>query len=212
MVGAARVAAPSPMKTRAYERWLRQARIPLALAAAVASALFAAASSPSLSVFAMPIAYATGTIFALAAGGKRICAVLLGTLTVAEAVGFGTLLGALGALCVALSPPVYCIGGPCSGAPHVSLWLLGFAVFLFAPIFETIVIQGWLQTRIADLFGPSTSTILTALVFIVIHARVSVVLVVLAFAFSIVRTKHQSLLAIMIAHTLANISAFLITG
>ena len=77
------------------------------------------------------------------------------------------------------------------------------AVLLLAPLFESIVFQGWFQT-VLQRSGSLIAIAGTSAVFILVHLAVSPFLLVAALVFSLLRFYTRSLLYVIIAHVAIN--------
>lgn len=168
---------------------------------------------PRFGSYATFVGYAAGSIVALRSGGRHVLRPMLGSLRPSSAVVVGALFGILGCLCQLASPRYYCLPQPCTppSLADPSPTLIAIGVVIVTPIFETIVFQGWIQTRLSQFFGLLVGAVITTALFILMHFGVSVTLLVMAVSFCWIRIRWGSLLSITIAHSIANLGIFILS-
>ncbi len=95
----------------------------------------------------------------------------------------------------------YCLVPHCMDVAFLPSDIVG--VLLAAPLFESIVFQGWLQT-VLQRSGAMIAIAGTSVAFIMIHLAISPFLLVAALVLSLLRFYTRSLSYVIIAHTAIN--------
>lgn len=187
-----------------YDRWLSQSRVPSAFLFALGATIAVCIPTPNAARASITLYVAFGA-WVLWNGRRAFWRPFFGTLNMYQVAVMGVLVALATLLCSWIAPQSLCLAGPCVGFTPTAMDYIG--AIILAPIAETIFFQGWVQTRLDAYFGGIVAVTLTTLLFATLHLELSLALVVLAVALSILRWRTGSLGAVMLAHFLYNIGA-----
>jgi len=196
---------------RSYRVWLRRARVPAVTVFAVVITAAISLIARDVRPFATPIAYGILTTAVAMRSGRSLRAPLVGALPLWQTILLTISGSGIIVLAQFLFPARSCFFQACGTASAQGTLTLLIFVLLLAPVAETIVMQGWFQTRIAEVLGPGIAFGLTAAVFVGIHLGVSFALVVAACVMSWLRVSSRSLASIIVVHAVANLGIFLLS-
>lgn len=187
-----------------FRTWLEKANFLSALAiSVVVTALLAIPLHLASGLEATNIAYAAVSIIVIWRGGSSILRPLLGTRPI-----IGLLLSAsIAAIGTALrlAMPMLIPGGTLEQNPSVSSIQLAANVLVLAPLAETLIFQGWIQTKLGGAMRPSIALVSTAALFLASHLQASVSMAFMAVALCWLRSRSGSLLAVFVAHSVFNL-------
>jgi membrane protease YdiL (CAAX protease family) len=186
--------------------WLVRARFGRALAIGLAFALLVAIFARG---WTTPVFDAVSAVVVLWSGGTSILPYIVGSrpfwktglqILAIVAIAFG--IQAVSSTTVCL---LHCTGFAIPSGQIVT-------ALVIAPLFETLVLQGWAQTSLSATFGKAVGLVATAILFVLIHVAISPMIVFAAFALCWLRYKSDSLGAVWLAHGLINCGVWVLAA